>query len=161
MEVATPEPSTLDRQVRELVTGFDGLFRALGQRRPPHALPDVECSHQGMKALITLGRNGPSTMSELASQLGISLSTATHTVDRLVDKLLVERVRPADNRRVVQVALSAKGVQTHEAFLSGQLVMARHMLESLSPGEREIFLELIAKMAVAQQAVGAIPVHPS
>ena len=42
-------------------------------------------------------------MSNLAESLGVPLSTATHTVDRLVAKGLVERNRSEEDRRVVEV----------------------------------------------------------
>ena len=85
-------------------------------------------------------------MSDLASILDVPLSTATHTVDRLVSKDLVVRGRPAENRRIVQVALSKRGLEMHRSFMECRLAMGRDMLEALSPGEREIFLELMAKM---------------
>jgi DNA-binding MarR family transcriptional regulator len=147
MEPDSATPTTLDRQVQELVARLDALGQRMMLSRPAPAMLEVECSHQGMKALMVLGRRGALTMSELASVLDMPLSTATHTVDKLVDKELVGRVRLPDNRRVVQVELSEKGRQMHNAFLQGRLVMARTMLESLSAGEREIFLELIAKIS--------------
>ena len=155
MEADSSAPTALDRQVQELVARLDALGQRMMMRRPALAMPEVECSHQGMKALMVLGRRGALTMSELASILDMPLSTATHTVDKLVDKELVGRVRLPDNRRVVQVELCEKGRQMHNAFLQGRMVMARTMLESLSAGEREIFLELIAKMSRTLEAHGA------
>ena len=150
MESQPSSPDALDRQVRDLLQSMETVFRALMARRPPVPIMEVEMSHQQMRALIVIGRRGALTMSELATLLDIPLSTATHTVDKLVDKELVERLRPPDNRRTVQVELSPKGKQTHEGIAQARASMARGMLESLSPGEREIFLELNAKMARSQ-----------
>jgi len=44
------------------------------------------------------------------------------------------------------VGLSEKGKLVYGSFLECQFEMGRSMLEALSPGEREIFLELMAKM---------------
>jgi DNA-binding MarR family transcriptional regulator len=135
---------TLERQVREFVASLDSVVQRL-MRRQPIPVPDVECSHQEMKALAVLGRKGTAIMSDLAGVLDVPLSTATHTVDRLVAKGLVERTRLDEDRRIVQVELSDKGKRIHESFLEFRLAMGRTMLEALSPGEREIFLELMAK----------------
>jgi DNA-binding MarR family transcriptional regulator len=90
-------------------------------------------------------------MSDLARILNMALSTATNTIDKLVGKGLVERSRGDEDRRVVQVGLSDRGTQLYESFLECQLAMGRTMLEALSHGEREIFLELMAKMTGPQQ----------
>jgi DNA-binding MarR family transcriptional regulator len=63
----------------------------------------------------------------------------------------VERTRVDEDRRIVQVALTEKGKHLHESFLECRLAMGRTMLEALSPGEREIFLELMAKMTQPTQ----------
>jgi DNA-binding MarR family transcriptional regulator len=136
----------LERQLRELIAHFDALSQRLMMNRPPPPGCDVECSPQEMRALGVLGRKGTVIMSDLAGMLSVPLSTTTHTIDKLVAKNLVDRTRPDGDRRVVQVGLSEKGKELHQSFLDFRLDMSRSMLDSLSPGEREIFLELMAKM---------------
>jgi len=48
-------------------------------------------------------------MSDLARATQQSAASLTGVVDRLLDKRLVERLRPADDRRQVMVALTARG----------------------------------------------------
>jgi DNA-binding MarR family transcriptional regulator len=91
-------------------------------------------------------------MSDLARVLNFALSTATNIMDKLVGKELVERTRVDADRRIVQVTLSEKGKRLYDSFLECQLAMGRTMLEALSPGEAEIFLELMAKMTQPAQA---------
>jgi DNA-binding MarR family transcriptional regulator len=50
------------------------------------------------------------------------------------------------DRRIVLVELSERGRRLHQSCLDCQIAMGRTMLEALSPGEREIFLELMVKM---------------
>jgi DNA-binding MarR family transcriptional regulator len=100
---------------------------------------------------MVLGRKGAIMMSDLARASNLALSTATNTVDKLVGKDLVERTRVDEDRRIVQVGLSEKGKKLHQVFLECQLAMCRSMLEPLSAGEREIFLELMAKMTQPAQ----------
>ena len=141
-----PAVKVSERQLLQLIAYFDALAERLMVRRPPVPAPEIECSSQEMRALALLGHKGTIIMSDLASILDVPLSTATHTVDRLVSKDLVVRERPAENRRIVQVALSKKGLEMHRSFMECRLAMGRDMLEALSSGEREIFLELMAKM---------------
>lgn len=115
-------------------------------KKPPDLIPDLEISRQEIRAISMLGRNESAIMSDLAGDLNLPLSTATHTVDKLVAKGLAERARVNENRRTVRVALTEKGRQLQQCFLDFQLAMGRSMLEALSPGEREIFLELMEKM---------------
>jgi len=136
----------LEAQLNELIAHFDVLYRRLMVTRPASAASDVEVSRQEIRMVTALGKKGTTIMSDLARALNLALSTATNTVDKLVSKDLVERTRVDEDRRIVQVALSEKGKRYHEACLEWQLAMGRNMLDALSPGEREIFLELMAKM---------------
>jgi len=86
-------------------------------------------------------------MSDLAAALGVPLSTATHTVDRLVEKGLVVRNRSEQDRRVVQVEMSDPGKALQASLRSKHQAMARSWLAPLSPGERETFLDLMAKIS--------------
>jgi DNA-binding MarR family transcriptional regulator len=141
----------LERQLRELIAHFDVLYRRLMVTRPATAASEVEISRQESRVLVVLGSKGTTIMSNLARASNLALSTATNTVDKLVSKELIERTRVDQDRRIVQVALSEKGQRLYEAFVECQLAMGRTMLEALSPGEREIFLELMAKMAQPRQ----------
>jgi len=143
---STAGASTLERQSRQLWGYFDTLFRRLMLPRKSDELPDMECSREEIRALILLGSAQRATMSGLAEDLGVPLSTATHTVDRLVAKGMVMRVRSEEDRRVVMVEMSSFGKKLQENFRVKRRAMARSWLEPLSPGEREIFLELMAKI---------------
>lgn len=149
VQVAYAKAAPLESQLRELIAHFDSLYRRLMLKRPP-VVSNIEVSQQEIRVVTVLGR-GPTIMRDLAGALNLALSTATNTIDKLVEKELVERTRVDEDRRIVQVALSEKGKYLHESFLECRLAMGRTMLEALSPGEREIFLELMAKMTHPSQ----------
>jgi DNA-binding MarR family transcriptional regulator len=142
--------TVFERQLRQLIGCFDALSQRLMVKRWPELVPDLEVSQKEIRAVVMLGRKESTIMSDLAGELNVPLSTATHTMDNLVAKGLAERARGDENRRIVRVALTTKGRELHQSFVNCQLAMGRSMLEALSPGEREIFLELMAKMT--QQA---------
>jgi DNA-binding MarR family transcriptional regulator len=144
-----------ERQLKQLVGCFYELSERLMVRQPPRAaMPEVELSQQEFRLVAALGHRGSVIMTDLAGMLNIPLSTATHTVDKLVAKELVKRSRADRDRRIVLVELSEKGRRLHQSCLECQLAMGRTMLDALSPGEREIFLELMAKMTGPAAAAG-------
>ena len=146
-EPATETVSAVDRQARQLAASFDAIAGRMMNRRPIPAEANEELSIQGLKALGLLGFRGRMIMSALAESLGMPLSTATHTVNKLVKRGLVERAHSQTDRRVVEVELSEEGKRRNRLFQDHRLAMIRYMLTALSDGEREIFLELIAKIA--------------
>jgi MarR family transcriptional regulator, organic hydroperoxide resistance regulator len=60
-------------------------------------------------ALKTLQRKGRITIGRLASALAVHQSSVSILVDRLEKRRLVRRIRRPDDRRVVQVELTARG----------------------------------------------------
>ena len=143
---STAHPETFERQLRQLISFFDILSHRLMLERPPGAGSEQELTRHETRVIMVLGAKGSSIMSDLARVLHLALSTATNTMDKLVAKGLVERGRLDEDRRIVQVTLTEKGSTLYRSFLDFQLAMGRNMLNALSPGEREIFLELMAKM---------------
>lgn len=126
---------------------MDALFQRMMSRRPASDQPAAELSGQEMRALGLLAVRGKSIMSTLAELLGTPLSTATHTIDRLVKKGLVERRRSDEDRRVVEVDLSDEGRRTTARLYAERHAMLRTMLAALTPGERALYVELVGKMA--------------
>src|ERR1700733_3905236 len=118
VQVAKAKAAPIERQLRELIAHFDSLYRRLMLKRPPVA-SNIEVSQQEIRVIALLGR-GPSIMRDLAGALNLALSTATNTIDRLVEKELAQRTRVAEDRRIVQGALIDKGKHLHEFFLEGR-----------------------------------------
>jgi MarR family transcriptional regulator, organic hydroperoxide resistance regulator len=143
--------NTLASQSGQLLGYLDALFRRLMLPRQPAAEPSVECSREEIRALILLRTSGRTIMSDFAGELGVPLSTATHTIDRLVRKGLVIRIRSEQDRRVVQVEMSEAGKAFQTALRARHQAMARSWLTPLTPAERERFLKLMAKITQGSQ----------
>lgn len=139
--------NNLEGQSTQLLGYLDALFRRLVLPRVPAEDPTKDCSREEFRALILLRTRGRSIMSEFAGELGVPLSTATHTIDRLVRKGLVIRVRSEEDRRVVQVDLSPAGSELHRRMRAQHQAMARSWLAALTTSDRETFLQLMAKIA--------------
>ena len=87
--------------------------------------------------LVAIGE-GKKSMSEVAAMLGVTVSTLTIAVNKLVAKDYVVRERDHNDRRVVHISLNHRGqvmVTAHERF---HRRMTRSALEGLSEEEVEV-----------------------
>ena len=104
-----------------------------------------DLSRSDTKVLRILAERSRS-MSDIASSLGVALSSATGLVDRLVRMGLAERERPPENRRTVRVTLTAKGRRANNKVAEARTAFGLAMLRPLTRAERESLLELFRKM---------------
>jgi DNA-binding MarR family transcriptional regulator len=75
----------------------------------PREILDLDVTMTQLKVLFLLFVDGHKRMSDLASDLGVTLATATGLVERMVEKGLVTRESQPDDRRVVLCRLSESG----------------------------------------------------
>jgi DNA-binding MarR family transcriptional regulator len=108
-------------------------------------------------ALEIIREVGAATMHDLAAALQFKSSSATMLVDRLEHLGLIRRQREARDRRVVRVALSARGRRALEQIADQKKLGIRHAFKPLSARERGLYLQLIEKMAGALSPVEAAP----
>jgi len=86
----------------------DKLFRQLLPILPMEWI-HLDLTMSQLKVVLLLFITGHSRMSDIASELGVSLATATGVVDRLVERNLLVRNGDPDDRRVVLCELSNDG----------------------------------------------------
>ena len=93
-----------------------------------------------------LGRKGKCTMTELAKECGLALSSMTGIVDRLVVKGVVKRFRDEEqDRRRVFVGLDKKGERIYQQLLEPEMEMIISVMDSLRPAEQDALLEALRK----------------
>jgi DNA-binding MarR family transcriptional regulator len=138
-----------DDQLRQFISHVDVLMEKLKPMRRPQDRNEPECSQQELRALAALGQRDTLTMSDLAGMLRVPVSTATHTIDRLVAKGLVERKGVPQDRRIVQVTFSKKGKRINQFVLESRLASGRALLEILHPRDRQVFLQRLATIAAS------------
>ena len=107
---------------------------------------DIELSYPQILVLYALLEKPTCTMSELSKWLKISHGVATRTVDRLVDKGLVERRHDDEDRRVVLVSLTGKGGEYAERMINSHMEKMNKVFSGVRPEEREGFLRLLEDM---------------
>ncbi len=90
---------------------------------------EIDVTMPQAKLLYLLGAAGDLHMSELVHRLGVSLSTVSGLVDRIVDHGLATRREDTADRRQVVVGLTAAGSEFIDHFRE---LNARHMRELLA-----------------------------
>ncbi|MGH7497127.1 MAG: MarR family winged helix-turn-helix transcriptional regulator [bacterium] len=102
-------------------------------------------------ALDALGESGEMTMIQLAGKLYLDKSTATRTIDPLVERGLAQRRLSAEDRREILVSLTPAGKKLHEEIVASLQASQRQILERIAPEEREHILAALELLSAAMQ----------
>lgn len=142
-----------DHELELTAAAYDRLVGVLATTRTPELLESTLTMAQ-LKVLMLIAVVGEQRMSDLAAQLGVSLSTASGVVDRLVDAGLAQRREDASDRRAVLISMTAAGSQFMERFQelgAGQLreLLSRLDTEDLATVRRAI--EVLLDAALTRQ----------
>ena len=101
---------------------------------------------QQVITVLSENRHTPIYMKDVASELGISPSTLTTIVDKLVEKGLVKRDLDIDDRRKVQISLTQKGETIHEYLVKFRKKVLEPIFSRLSPEEIEALKSILQKI---------------
>jgi DNA-binding MarR family transcriptional regulator len=135
-------------QIEHALAGYRALVEQLSVSHPPE-FPDPGVTMAQMRVLMLLGVIGESRMSDLVPQLGISLSTLSSLVDRLVDGGYAARRTDARDRRSVLVSLAPAGTELLDSFQELGVDHLRKLLDQLSDTEIETVTKAIDVLVVA------------
>ncbi|MGH9298170.1 MAG: MarR family winged helix-turn-helix transcriptional regulator [Acidimicrobiales bacterium] len=105
------------------------------------------------RALVVLASHGPQGMAGLASELGVSPSTATRMCDRLVRRGLVRRRISNEDRRQVRLALTSDGLALLEEVTAARRNEIERILGSLSRASRR---QLVTSLTAFSEAAGEL-----
>jgi DNA-binding MarR family transcriptional regulator len=81
----------------------------------------------------------------LASKLVSRAPDITRLLDKLRDRGLIERQRPADNRRVVKIGITAPGIALLDQLAGAIRECHQRQLGHLKPAEMKSLVELLKK----------------
>ena len=125
-----PDAKLLD----ETMAAYERLVQLLTTVRSPELL-EANVTMAQMKLLMLIAAAGELAMSEIGTQLGVSLSTVSGLVDRLVDSgYAVRRESPADRRQVL-VSPTAAGSAFLDRFQELGSSRLRELLGRLGTGD--------------------------
>ncbi len=139
--------------VQRIVTAMSRLSRRLdvfyAQRFD--ALDIARGEWPVLQALAMEGRGGHSNPSKLADAAGVSASTMTHRLDRMVERGLVERSTDPDNRVRTDVSLTRDGWDRFRTAVLSAETDETGVFAPLSDSERATLATLLEKVIVGQR----------
>lgn len=104
-----------------------------------------------LHVLYMLATSGPMPMSRLAEQLDVSLPNVTGIVERMVERGIVERSRPHDDRRVVEVRICAAGLELLDEIDMVKRQQMAKVISRLSPEQQERALRTFTELRLATE----------
>ncbi|HEK9099653.1 MarR family transcriptional regulator [Bacillus pfraonensis] len=103
----------------------------------------------GISHILVLGHlkeNGKSRPSDIAKTLGLTPATLTHLSEKLVKKKLATRLVDDDDRRIVYLAITDKGIDMiKKAHEEGKAIRI-DLFEKLTDEERQHLLSIYEKL---------------
>ncbi|WP_019229634.1 MarR family winged helix-turn-helix transcriptional regulator [Sedimentibacter sp. B4] len=101
-----------------------------------------------MHVIDNIGVNKERTMSDTAKDLKVTSGTLTTAIDNLIKKGYVERRRSVEDRRVIKIKLTDKGMEAfkaHEDFHKDLVISA---LQQLDSKEEELLIKVLSNIDV-------------
>ena len=134
----------------QLAEDLLALWRLL--RNLSHPVRRAEMTPEQYWLLRLLHRSGSLSISELANELGIAISSATISCKRLEKAGLLTRERQSDDERVVRVALTATGLAQIDAWRQRKREALTHMLSVLDLQEQQALQSMIERVLESADA---------
>lgn len=104
--------------------------------------------------LMLVATNGDVNQKQLGDALDISPPNMAVTLDRMVERGWVERVRSTHDRRAQHVVLTARGRGLAERARRVSRTMEEAALAMLSSAERALLIELLRKIVRSEDSAG-------
>ncbi len=147
---------TADRDplVERVLSLRSDLYRSL---RPAREWLEIDLTTSQLKVLFLLYSADSASMGQLAASLGVTLSTVTGIVDRLVEHGMVLREEDPHDRRLVVCRLTPDGAAVAARLIDAGNSRLREVLDRLSLAELRCVAEGLQLLtdAVRAEAVAA------
>lgn len=95
-----------------------------------------------------IGVDKERNMSNTAKDLKITSGTLTTAIDNLIKKGYVERRRSNNDRRVVMIKLTDKGVEAFKSHEIFHIDLVRSAVEDLSSDEEDVLIKILSNIDV-------------
>lgn len=100
-----------------------------------------------MHVIEAIGTGEPKNMTAVAKTLSVTTGTLTISVNSLVKKGLVERVRSEEDRRVVLISLSESGKAAFEYHQKFHREMVKAVVKNLNDEEKDVLARALSNLA--------------
>lgn len=127
-----------------LVNLFRDIMELEGQAIITQEYQDI--TNNDMHVIEAIGVGEPKNMSTIAKLLSVTVGTLTIAMNSLVKKGYVIRERGKEDRRVVYISLSEKGLRAYRHHEEFHRQMIEAVLENLTEDETESLVKALAKL---------------
>lgn len=113
----------------------------------------LNCSKNEVLILWLLFQKKEVNMSEIAEYIHVPLNTATGIVGRMEKSGLVERTRSVQDKRIVLIRFSDKGMKQFNKLVNELMTYAAQVLSEFTPQELKLLEDMMSKVkTVLKQA---------
>lgn len=105
-----------------------------------------DITNNDMHVIDAIGIDRPKNMSSIARKLSVTVGTLTISVNSLVKKGYVVRNRSSEDRRVVFISLSEKGVKAYYHHKKFHEQMIDSVVKELTEEELEALVKALTKL---------------
>lgn len=106
-----------------------------------------DITNNDMHIIEAIGLGDGRNMSTIAKQLHITVGSLTTSMNSLVKKQYVTRERSEEDRRVVYIRLTEKGVKAYEHHKEFHRQMVDAVMNSLDDGELPVLTRTLSSLA--------------
>lgn len=99
-----------------------------------------------MHVIEAIGVGTPKNMSTIARELSVTVGTLTIAMNSLVKKGYVIRERGLEDRRVVYISLSKRGLEAYEHHAAFHRRMVEAITQDLSEDEMKILVQALSRI---------------
>ena len=135
----------IERHIIEFRNLFVQLFKKMVKSSSKTA--GVRFSPSQMRALAAFHEDREYRMGELSKIAQVTMPFMTEMVDGLVREGILERVRDAEDRRVVKVKLSGQGKNIHTLFVKTRAREMESIFAKLDSKDQNELLKTLQKMS--------------
>jgi DNA-binding MarR family transcriptional regulator len=134
--------STFDKIERSMVD-LNNVYR----KHAAYIKAKYNVSSLEMEILQYIILEGPKKMKEIGKHFKIKLSTLTSIIDKIERQRLVKRVNSREDRRVVFLEISRKGLRLYNDYSSYMKIVSQSMQERMNQNQYDSFLNVIEKVS--------------
>lgn len=106
----------------------------------------LNCSKNEILIFWLLYQKSEVNMTEIAEYIHTPLNTATGIIDRMEKKELVARTRSKEDKRVVFVGFSEKGMTQFQNLVNEMMYYGTKVMSSLTREEMQLFCKMSTKV---------------
>ena len=96
--------------------------------------------------ILAIQNSQKKSMTDLAKNVDVNLSTATSMIDKLTRNGLVERIRDLGDRRQVFVQLTSKGEEIYTSIIESRKIVMEKLFSLFTPEEKIWVYHILLKL---------------